>query len=233
MSIRNHIYPGVGPRHFVRITTVRTDIRKIEAQLKDGGNIQISLFDVPSFFVWPKEGEYWIARQDGGYWKLENKFDNKDDAKVAYLNPGEAKIGAEIIKTPSGKQIVTVADNNYDWINLKLINGWKDVSTLSAGDPGYEYTKNILDEDYVLNSPVFSYQYNDLTKTFYFRGIIYNNEVSGNNKIAIIPNVNVTKPITGFYGIVGIKPGGILTFGNTSTAGETSLILNGTSIQIT
>jgi hypothetical protein len=111
MTIRNHINPAFGPRQFVRITTVRTDTRKIEAQLKDGGNIQISLFDVPSFFVWPKEGEYWIVRQDGGYWKLDNKFDNADDTKVIHLAPGEAKVAAEVIKTPTGKSIIIVDDS--------------------------------------------------------------------------------------------------------------------------
>jgi hypothetical protein len=124
MAIRNHINPAFGPRQFVRITTVRTDTRKIEAQLKDGGNIQISLFDVPSFFVWPKEGEYWIVRQDGGYWKLDNKFDNADDTKVVHLAPGEAKVAAEVIKTPSGSSLVTIDKTNVIEVgSIKVVIG--------------------------------------------------------------------------------------------------------------
>jgi hypothetical protein len=93
------------------ITTVDPSTRRIEAKLKDGGEVQVSLFDVPPFFVWPKTNERWIIRKDGGYWKLDTRLDTDLDHPVDNLNPGEAKIGADIIKTPTGKQVVTVSSN--------------------------------------------------------------------------------------------------------------------------
>lgn len=112
----------MGPRRMALITTVHTATRKIEARLKDGGEVQVSLFDIPPMFVWPNVGEYWVIRQDGGYWKLDTKIDNVDhDNKIEDLNPGEAKISADIIKTPSGKSVVTV-DNNHTPVTINNAN---------------------------------------------------------------------------------------------------------------
>jgi hypothetical protein len=109
--MKNHINPSTGSRLVAYIITVHTATRKIEAKLKDGGEIQISLFDVPAFFVWPQPGEYWVVRKDGNYWKLINRFELQDDHKIADLNPGEGKFHAEVIKTLSGKTVVAV-DNS-------------------------------------------------------------------------------------------------------------------------
>jgi hypothetical protein len=247
MGIKQFVDPSIGPRRVARIITVHPETRKIEAQLKDGGNIQISLFDVPTMFVWPQVDEYWIVRQDGGYWKLNNKFDTNDDQKVIAMNPGEAKIAAEIIKTPSGREITTVSGDDYNWINLKLINGWEDVSTLSTGDAGYEWAKSqSFDEKYLLDLPLASYQYNIFRKTLYLRGMIYNANISNAEFATIygIPNYNATKTIMGFLGkYFVLKPfnsetmqegggDGILAFGDSSSSAAGGSLLNGFSIQI-
>ena len=188
-KISNYVNQSMGPRRVARIVTVDTATRTIEGQLKDGGLIQISVFDVPSFFVWPAVGESWIVRQDMGFWKLFNKFDAVDDTKIDSLGPGEAKIGAEIIKTPSGKTIVTVAETkDSNWIPLELTEDWIDVSTLNAeeinnyGIDTVGISTDLLD----LIVPA-SYYYDSIAKRVYFRGIVFQNENVNESIIAEIP----------------------------------------------
>jgi hypothetical protein len=112
MAIKHFVNPSLGPRQMGLITTVEPATRKIEAKLKDGGEIAVSLFDIPPFFVWPKVGDLWIIRKDGGYWKLDTKIDTDKEYPVDNLNAGEGKISADIIKTPSGKNVVVVDKTN-------------------------------------------------------------------------------------------------------------------------
>jgi hypothetical protein len=112
MAIKHFVNPSLGPRQMGLITTVETATRRIEAKLKDGGEVAVSLFDIPPFFVWPKVGDLWIIRKDGGYWKLDTKIDTDKEYSVDNLNAGEGKISADIIKTPSGKNVVVVDKTN-------------------------------------------------------------------------------------------------------------------------
>lgn len=252
MSVRYKVSTSLSSRRVARIITVDPTNRKIEGQLKDGGLIQISLFDVPPFFVWPQQDEFWIVRQDGNYWKLYNKFDDNDETKVSSLNPGEAKVAAETIRTPSGKKLVTIGDSDHNWTNLELINGWQDVSTLNESDAGYIYSKQNIDEEYLADLSPLSYQYNDLTKTVYFRGIIYHplegSEESpdlNNPEFAImdlssalgisVVNGEIYKPeksILGLAGSVVFKSNGRLALANSNISGEQNLIIYGFSIQL-
>ena len=108
MSIRQYVNPSMGPRYVCSITTVDPQTRKIEAKIKDGGEVLVSVFDIPPFFVWPQVNERWIIRKDGNYWKLDTRLDTDLDYTFDKLNPGEGKIGADIIKTPTGKTVIAI-----------------------------------------------------------------------------------------------------------------------------
>jgi hypothetical protein len=111
MAIKDHMQPGMGARQMVRITTVDTSNRIIEAALKDYGTIQIAIFDTPNFFVWPKVLETWLVRKENGIWMLDRRVDIGDDQSINSLNPGEAKINADTIKTISGKSVIAIDDS--------------------------------------------------------------------------------------------------------------------------
>lgn len=189
-KISNYVNQSMGPRRVARIVTVDTATRTIEGQLKDGGLIQISVFDVPSFFVWPAVGESWIVRQDMGFWKLFNKFDAVDDTKIDTLGPGEAKIGAEIIKTPSGKTIVTVEETkDSNWIPLELTEDWIDVYTLNAEEiSAYDIVglTSVSTDLLYLIAPA-SYYYDSIAKRVYLRGMVFQKQNVKESVIAEIP----------------------------------------------
>jgi len=228
MGIKQFVDPSIGPRRVARIITVHPETRKIEAQLKDGGNIQISLFDVPTMFVWPQVDEYWIVRQDGGYWKLNNKFDTNDDQKVIAMNPGEAKIAAEIIRTPSGKTVITAGAEDYQWHPLALINGWKDVSTFDEDQITTVSNLININSKYLTDLQKFAYRYNKFTESFDFRGIIYNN--SFNSEIAIIESPKSIRLVFSYLGDFAIDKNGKL-ISTASSTGESAIVMSGISIQ--
>ena len=96
----------------VKILTVDPATRKIEAALKDSGLIHIAVFDTPQVFVWPQVGEYWTVRKNNGMWMLDHRVNSGDDHKIDDINPGEAKIHADVIKDLSGKSVIAVNDSS-------------------------------------------------------------------------------------------------------------------------
>lgn len=230
MAIRNYVNSSIAPRRVARIVTVHPASRKIEGQLKDGGNIQISLFDVPPFFVWPQEGEYWIVRQDGGYWKLSNKFDGNDDQQVETLNPGEAKVAADVVVTPSGRQFTTTAEADYQWVPLLLINGWEDASTFDEDQLFHLADISSINIKYLDEVPTASYQYNKFRRTIYFRGIIYNSDYS--NEFATLDDYKPNTLIFGLLGLYFLNKEGVFGSTDTTSSGETFQVLDGLSIQM-
>lgn len=228
--ISNYVNQSLGPRRSAYITTVDPKTRKIEAQLKDGGLIQIALFDIPSFFVWPKTGEHWIIRQDAGYWRLFNKFDSNDNQAVGTLKPGEAKIAAETIKTPSGRSVVTVSDSQYLWTSLELLNNWRDVSDFSEDEiiDLNVSSDTQINANYLTDLPKASYRHNELNKSIEFRGIIYN--PSFISEFSLIQNYAASNFLLSNAGLIGISAQGNL-FVTQSNSSETSISLFGVSIQ--
>ena len=111
MAIKHYVNPSLGPRQVASITNVHPSTRKIEAKLKDGGEVSVSVFDIPSFFVWPQVGEQWIIRRDGNYWKLHTRYDTDTEHTFDNLNAGEGKIGADVIKTPTGITLIAIDDS--------------------------------------------------------------------------------------------------------------------------
>jgi hypothetical protein len=89
----------------VEITTVDRVSRRVEVKLKDGGIVNVPVWNIPTLFRWPKTGEKWIIRQDGGQWKLEESTDpaiqmrdgdrsEEQAISLEDLNEGEARLTA-------------------------------------------------------------------------------------------------------------------------------------------
>lgn len=104
MAIKD-ITAQIGPKQAVEVTTVDQEKRKIEAKLKDGGIILVPVYTSPVLFRWPKVGEYWTVRKDGGDWSLGDPIDpvvqarsgdspNEVAIALADLKDGEARIVA-------------------------------------------------------------------------------------------------------------------------------------------
>lgn len=78
------------PRLRGTITTVDPSQRLIEISTADGNIRRLAIFDVPSHFTWPKQGEEWGCYEENGYWYLGNKWLNPDEsAAFEAMQPGE------------------------------------------------------------------------------------------------------------------------------------------------
>lgn len=156
MSIR--INPA--SRQRVRIILCDPVNRNVQGQLKDGGIIQISIWDTPPAFKWPKAEEFWVVRREGVNWFLENQFDIGPEVTsvIEDLQPGETKITGDVVHIPGDLQITgsvtpgtpdtgwttsnVTSDKVFDANNLTLHELADVVGTLIATLK----TKNILDD---------------------------------------------------------------------------------------
>lgn len=120
MAVSDHLKPGLTDRSRVRIMTVDTANRRVEAGLKDGSMIQVAVWDVPNAFRWPIEGEIWIVRRDNGIWVLDRRQQVAADENafpITQMNPGEMKLDSNIVIDASGRTFVAV-----DLTGIE--NGW-------------------------------------------------------------------------------------------------------------
>lgn len=118
----------------VTIVTVDPTQRRVQGALKDGGPIEIAVWEVDSFFVWPQQGETWTVNYQNGYWMLGSRILELDsNTQVEALSPGQARIGADTILTPSGNSVVTT---NAPTANRPLVwtgTGWSTLQLTTAG----------------------------------------------------------------------------------------------------
>lgn len=110
MAIKDFMQPGYGPRLACEIVSVDPESRRIEAALKDDTIVQVAVFDTPGFFVWPYPRERWTIQKCNGIWMLDRRLGESDEFQINSLNPGEGKINADTIKTPTGKSVIIVDD---------------------------------------------------------------------------------------------------------------------------
>lgn len=96
MAIGDHFHRA--PKLRAKITTVDPTQRLIEVVTIDGAARRLAIWDVPSGFTWPAEGEDWSIFEENGYWKLGNKFLSPDEsATLESLAPGERLYSVEEI----------------------------------------------------------------------------------------------------------------------------------------
>jgi hypothetical protein len=112
--------PGFSSKQRVKILTVDPSSRRIEGALKDGAMIQIAVWEVPTMFRWPQINEYWTVYRENGYWMLGSKMDGIDPdvpQQIETLQPGEGKVAADVLFTPSGRRVML--DRDFGQFNVK------------------------------------------------------------------------------------------------------------------
>lgn len=93
----------------VRIVTCDPSTSRIEGVLKDGAIVQIAVWETPSLFVWPREGETWTIQRSGLYWMLGSLLEDESEPHpIGDLQPGEAKIASDSVRDRSDRQFVAV-----------------------------------------------------------------------------------------------------------------------------
>lgn len=94
MAVGDVMKIGYGLKQIVTIMTVDPLTLTVEAALKDGGSIQIPIWNVGAAFRWPIEGETWTVRKDGGYWALDSHSPETDQFQINLMTPGDLKLDA-------------------------------------------------------------------------------------------------------------------------------------------
>lgn len=97
----------------VRIITVDPAKRRIEAALRSGGMIQIRVWDTPSLFRWPEEGEVWLVQRKGLYWELDSRVENNEDGKgrIEDIPAGATQIHGTHVKMGDGRDVVVTDES--------------------------------------------------------------------------------------------------------------------------
>lgn len=108
MSVKSHLGQSFERYRQAKIMTVDPSQRRVEGVLSEGAMVQIAVFDIPSFFRWPKEGEIWTIYQQGGVWRLGNQLELQTaEHPIENLDAGDTKIKSDVIKTESGFDVFT------------------------------------------------------------------------------------------------------------------------------
>lgn len=126
MAMKHWQSVGLGQRMAARVLTVDKPRRRLEAALKDGGMVYVSIMMVGPLFRMPKEGEIWWIRKDGGIWELDAPLDlaiqsrtGEDEGdefvQIEDLPEGQVRIDADPSETGSGiwvrnSEVVTQSD---------------------------------------------------------------------------------------------------------------------------
>lgn len=77
------------PKQRATIVTVDPSQRLIEVATSDGGIRRLAVFDIPSYFTWPVQGEEWSIYEENGYWRLGDKYlSREEDERLRNLQPG-------------------------------------------------------------------------------------------------------------------------------------------------
>lgn len=107
----------IGPRQLVEITTVDQIGRRVETKLKDGGMVSVPIMNIPTLFRWPKVGEYWIIRRDGGQWS----FVESVDPSLQMRDPDDPDEKAILVENMREGEVRVIATPNEEgsglWIN--------------------------------------------------------------------------------------------------------------------
>lgn len=99
----------------VQIVTVDPASRRLEGMLKDGAVVQIATWEVGPAFVWPKLDEHWTIRRENAYWYLGARIEKLgDDHSVQDMQPGHAKIGADVVVDSTGRTFIAVDLTNIE-----------------------------------------------------------------------------------------------------------------------
>lgn len=94
-----------------KVFTVDPATRTIEFVLTDGAMVQAQVWEVPSFFRWPRQQEWWTFHRAGSTspWILGDRLENAETVfKVEQAPEGAAKINTSVIYTEDGHRLAVV-----------------------------------------------------------------------------------------------------------------------------
>lgn len=121
-------------RHTIVITTVDPLSRRVEGATKSGG-LQVLVQDLPTAFVWPRQGEYWTVERSGATWRLVGRFEEPfhtvGDAQetnpfpVEQMDPGDVRLGSpgSRIYDGDGNLVVAAAMPELDAGQIPIWDG--------------------------------------------------------------------------------------------------------------
>lgn len=119
-------------KQWVKILTVDPRSRRIEGALKDRSPVQISLYEIPSGFRWPQEGEWWLIHRENREWFLRAPLQRSETGvKVEDLNPGDTLLGIEGAKVVVEGDLVTASGETFlpvktpQWIDITYNTDWQ------------------------------------------------------------------------------------------------------------
>ena len=119
-----HPMMRAGPQldyQLIRITTVDPSQRLVEGVLKDGAPIRVAIWEVPTNFRWPVQGETWSVTRRANHWFLGNAYEDTESEEfpIEDLAPGETKIGSSAIFDRFGNRLAShdEATKTIGWAN--------------------------------------------------------------------------------------------------------------------
>lgn len=156
MPIRDQYPGGVVEKQWARIVTVDTRTRRIEAQLKDFGIVQIALWEIPGGFRWPIEGEEWLIVRENGIWFLRAPSQGDEvSLPIEELNQGDTLIGVDdtqtvvlgLLKNPSLGTTIGFSTLEEDGIEVTMVSTW---GIDADDDPYFDPSGAVKGEEAVL-----------------------------------------------------------------------------------
>jgi hypothetical protein len=127
----------------VQIVTCDPSQRLIEGRLRDGVVVRIAVWEIPSGFRWPQQGEYWTINYRNNFWHLGQPMEVGESRKpIEDLEPGDTKFGGGEDSTVYIDGVLQNVDGK-EYVNLDpatLDNGeapvWQDGEWVSSAATG-------------------------------------------------------------------------------------------------
>jgi hypothetical protein len=109
MGVRDHITAVRKLRG--RVSTVDPSKDLIEVICQDRQARRLAVYDLPSDFVWPVEGQEWSIYEENGYWKLGDRFYSPEERDaLRTLEPGQGLKDANKPVIPASPTAQDIAD---------------------------------------------------------------------------------------------------------------------------
>jgi hypothetical protein len=140
VAFRDHV-PTQTQR--VQIVTCDPSQRLIEGKLRDGVTVRIAVWEIPSGFRWPQQGEYWTINYRNNFWHLGQPMEVGESTKpIEDLSPGDTKIGGgETTTIWLDGTLFNVNGNQYVHLDPETLDDgeapvWQDGQWVSSAATG-------------------------------------------------------------------------------------------------
>lgn len=122
-------------KQWIKIIDCYPAKKQIQGHLRDGGQVVVSVFDVPASFRWPKQNELWsIYRdpQDQNHWLLGGRVHQEKD--IENLSPGDMRLDSQFITDSDGTRVNVIFFQEDDTGDLEAVLRWPDGTTTIIGE---------------------------------------------------------------------------------------------------